>query len=108
MLRYRPLSNLPLKVIALVFAITLWLAVVNIDDPVESTIIRGVPVTVLNGDVVTNQGKVFQILEDTETVTVTVSAKRSLLGRIPSDNVVATADMNDLELGSLVPITATV
>lgn len=101
-------QNIGLKVMAFLFAVLLWLVVVNIADPVVSATYTNIPVTVVNEQVVTNEGKVYRILDETQTVRVTVYAKRSVLGKITSDNIVATADLSQMELNSLVPITATI
>lgn len=101
-------QNIGLKVMAFLFAVLLWLVVVNIADPVVSATYTNIPVTVVNEQVVTNEGKVYRILDETQTVRVTVYAKRSVLGKITSDNIVATADLSQMELNSLVPITAAI
>lgn len=108
MRNYKLTKNLGLKIMALIFAIFLWLIVVNIDDPVESSTFRGISVTIQNEEIVTNQGKIIQILDDTQTVSVSVKAKRSVLAKITSSKITATADMSDMELNSLVPITVSI
>lgn len=101
--------NFGLKIIALIFSIILWVFAVNIDDPVVSKTFRDVSITMLNEDVVTNKGKVYQIVDDVKTTTVTVYAKRSVLSGISEEDVVATADLSKMETDTyLVPIEATV
>lgn len=90
------MKNLGLKILALVFAFGLWLVVVNISDPVATTTISGVPVEILNGDVITKQGKIYEVLEGTDTITVSVSAKRTILDSISRENIKATADLENL------------
>lgn len=107
MMKYKFTNNLGLKIMALVFAAFLWLIVVNIDDPVESATFRNIPVTVQNTEIVTNEGKVYRILDDTQSVSVIVRAKRSVLSKLSSSSIVATADMSQMQIESLVPITAT-
>ena len=41
-------NNIGLKLISVVFAVILWLIVVNIDDPVSSRKFSNIPVTVVN------------------------------------------------------------
>lgn len=108
MKKYKFTNNLGLKIMALVFAALLWLIVVNIDDPVETTTFRNIDVTVQNAEVVTNEGKTYKILDDTQKVSVTVRAKRSVLSKLSSSSIIATADMSEMQFSSLVPITATV
>lgn len=101
-------ENLGLKIMALFFAALLWLVVVNYDDPVDTQLYRNISVSVKNEDVITSGGKTYQILDQTEVVSVTVKAKRSILSKIKPDDIVATADFNDMELVSLVPITVSI
>ena len=108
MKKYKFTNNLGLKIMALVFAALLWLIVVNIDDPVESTTFRNIDVTVQNTEVVTNEGKTYKILDDTQKVSVVVRAKRSVLAKLSSSSIIATADMSEMQISSLIPITATV
>lgn len=109
MKKYKLTQNIGLKIMALLFAVLLWLIVVNVDDPVDSAVYTNIPVTVVNEDVVTNMGKVYQIAGDTQTVRVTVYAKRSVLSKISSSNIIATADLSQMDVNTyLVPITATV
>lgn len=90
------MKNFGLKILALIFAFGLWLVVVNISDPVATTTISGVPVEILNGDVITRQGKIYEVLEGTDTVTVSVSAKRTILDSLSRENIKATADLENL------------
>lgn len=108
MKKYKFTNNLGLKIMALVFAACLWLIVVNIDDPVETSTFRNIPVTVQNAKAVTNLGMTYTILDDTESVSVVVKAKRSVLAKISASDIEATADMAEMQIKSLVPITATV
>ncbi|MBA4701170.1 MAG: hypothetical protein H2212_17245 [Ruminococcus sp.] len=108
MKKYKFTNNMGLKVMALVFSAFLWLIVVNVDDPVEASTFRNIPVTVKNPEIVTNEGKTYKILDDTQTVTVVVKAKRSVLSKLSANNIVATADMSEMQIDSLIPIRATI
>ena len=99
-------TNLGLKIAAVFLAVILWIIVVNVDDPVDSVTFRDIPVTVVNEEIVTNTGKIYQIVDDTQTVSVTVSAPRSVLAKVTEKNIVAEADMREMELKTLVPIKA--
>lgn len=99
-------NNLGLKILAVVFAIFLWWTVVNIDDPVDSKTFT-VDVTVTNPEVITNAGKSYQIVDDTKNITVTVKARRKVLDEIRKANIVATADLREMQDTS-VPIRVTI
>lgn len=95
-------NNLGLKIIALLFAIFLWWTVVNVDDPIGTKKFQA-EVNVLNTEVVTNEGKSYQIVNGTKNVTITVKARRKVLDEMKSADIVATADFQELQ-GSSVPI----
>lgn len=95
-------NNLGLKVIAFVFAVFLWWTVVNVDDPVHTKQFYA-DVTVTNPEVITNAGKSYQILDDTKTITVIIKARRKVLDEIKSNNILATADLREMQ-DSSVPI----
>ena len=95
-------NNIGLKILAVVFAVFLWWAVLNIDDPLDSKK-YSVNVNVTNPEVVTNAGKSYQIIEDTKEVTVTVKARRKVLDEIKKTDIIATADFREMQDGS-VPI----
>ena len=46
-------NNISLKLLAVLFAIIFWLIVVNIDDPDVTRTFHGIPVTVLDEEVIT-------------------------------------------------------
>lgn len=106
MKKYKFTDNLGLKIMAFVFAALLWLVVVNIDDPVESATFRNVPVTLQNTQIVKNGGDTYTIQDDTQTVSVVVTAKRSILSKITTGSIQATADFAEMQMESLVPIKA--
>ncbi len=90
-------GNLVLKIGSVLFAAILWLLVTNINDPATSSKFTNIPVVIQNADAITSQGKVYEILDDTDVIdSVTVVAPRSIIDTISKDNVVAVADMNDL------------
>lgn len=108
MKKYRLTRNFGLKIMAFVFAVLLWLIVVNIDDPVSKATYTDVEVTITNSEIVTNQGKVFQVLDEQKT-TVTVYAKRSVLADITKEDIVATADLSEMDVNTyLVPISVSI
>ncbi len=102
-------ENLGLKVLALFFAVMLWLIVVNVDDPEVEKTFHNIPVTVVNEEVVLNTGKTYQIVDDMNTVSVTVQAQRSEMSKISAEDIIATADLSQMEVSiKMVPISAAV
>lgn len=107
-MKTRLMNNLGLKILAFLAAGMLWLLVVNIDDPVTSATFQEVPVTVINQEVLAEEQQTFQIVDGTQTVDVTVTARRKILNRIRKEDITATADMRELTLKTQIPITVTV
>lgn len=108
MKKYKLSTNLGLKVIAFIFAVFLWFIVVNFDNPVGSSTFRDIPVQILNEDIITSAGEVYQV-EGDKTVTVVVYATREVRQKLTSDNIVATADIKQIDsTGRLVPIEVTI
>lgn len=97
-------KNLGLKVLAVFFSFIMWIVAVNINDPVEKKIFRNVKVECQNTGILTDKGKVWQVIEDTDTVTVTVRASRSVLETINESDITAIADFTELSYTNTVPI----
>ena len=89
--------NLGYKILALVLAFVLWLAVYNIDDP-KLTKTYTASVTIENTAVITNQNKCFEILDGSNSVTFPVTGKRSILKNLDDTDFRATADINRMVL----------
>lgn len=95
-MKERLIRNLDLKILAIVFAIILWLVVVNIDDPVKPITFSGIEVQIVNAEDLERQGLCYAVLEDSDKVSVTVTGRRSVIEEINRENIIATADMKDL------------
>lgn len=107
-MKTRLMNNLGLKILAFLAAGMLWLFVVNIDNPEVSTTFQDIPVTVINQEVLAEEQQTFQIVDDTQTVDVIVTARRSTLNRISAKDISAVADMKELTLKTQIPIDVTV
>ncbi len=101
-------NNLGLKLLAFLFAFLLWLIVVNIDNPVMSKTFSGIPVIVEHSEILTEQKKTYQIVDDTQNVDVTISAKRRTLSKIKAEDIIVTADIKEMYLDSQIPLEAMV
>ena len=97
-MRQKLTNNLGLKLISVALSVILWLIVVSIDDPVISRTYSGIEVEVLNADAVTSQGKVYEILDGSNIISVTLSAKRSILEKMSRDYIRATADLKEMTI----------
>ncbi len=89
-------ANLGLKIASLLFAALLWFLVTNISDPVDSVRFSNVPVTFRNANSITDNNQVYQVLEDSDVISiVSVYAPRSIVDSLSRDNVVAIADLEN-------------
>lgn len=104
MKKYKIFNNFGLKILAVFISILLWLAVINVSDPVINTSYSDIPVVVTNADSITTQGKVYELTGESA-VDISVSAKRSVQDYLSEDNFKAIVDLEDYnEESGLVPI----
>ena len=93
-------NNFGLKLLAGLFAVILWLVVVNIDDPKISQRFSA-SVVIENSEYLTNQGKYFEVLNDTNTIVFTVTAKRSYIEKLSNTDFKAVANMENAAIDSV-------
>lgn len=89
-------NNLGLKVVALLFAIAIWLVVVSIDDPTQTRPFT-TAITIENADYMEEQGRYFEPLNADMTVTFKVSVSRSIMKNLSNTDFKAVADMENIE-----------
>lgn len=96
MKKYKIFDNFGLKILAVFISILLWLAVINISDPVINSSYADIPVVVTNTESVTTEGKVYELTSES-TVSISVSAKRSVQDYLSEDNFKAVVDLEDYD-----------
>lgn len=96
-------KNLKLKIIAVLFAAGLWMISININDPYQSKDYT-VAVQLLNMNVMTGAGKYVEIVNHTDEISVKVRGNRSVMDTFTAGNIVATADLNELDENNQIPI----
>ena len=97
-------TNVGLKLLALLFALGLWVVVVNVDDPTQTRTFSA-PVSVIHEEVLTEAGRYYTIPDGNNTVRFRVTARRSVIEKLKSTDFTAPADMNFLENDSRIPVT---
>ena len=96
-MKHRITKNWGLKLVSFLFAVMLWVIVTNINDPISPLRVYDIPVVIKNGDLITENGQIYEVLDGTDKIdTVTIQAPRSIIDTLDKSNVVAVADMNDL------------
>ncbi|MCR4792635.1 MAG: hypothetical protein K5871_07785 [Lachnospiraceae bacterium] len=97
-------NNLWLKVLAVITAFVVWVIVAQITNPVSTTTYSNVRVTLLGTDILESEGKVYQILNNSDVVKVTVRAPESVIGTLSADDISAVADLSQITENGTVPI----
>ena len=86
----------------------LWFFVTYYQDPETVLTINNVQVKLLHTDMLEQEGKVCIVLDDSDTIpVVTINAPRSVVDSLGSENIVATADVEDIAADNTVPIVLT-
>lgn len=105
-MRERLTHNLGLKILSLFLAALVWILIMNIADPIVTENITGIPVHVINEDVLTSRGYGYSI-ESGDRVNLRVRGKKSIVKDLTVEDFKATADFLSLNDMYLVPITVT-
>lgn len=96
-------NNIALKIASVVFAIMLWLIVLNVDDPTTTRVVYNIPVTAENTNAITDRDMVYTIISGS-TTSVTVTGPRSIVDKLTASDFVASADFNELSQTYAIPI----
>ncbi len=90
-------ANWGLKLASLIFAAIVWFLITNINDPVTSVRYTNIPVTLKNTNLITDQGQVYTVLDNSDVISsVTIFAPRSIIDSLTQNNIIASADIQDL------------
>ena len=85
-------DNLFLKILSVLIAILIWIVVMNINDG-EKTKAFQLNVNLINTEVITENGKVFRVVDNSDVVTLKVRARKSIVDELSGSDFVLTADM---------------
>lgn len=89
------MKNFVLKILSVIVAFFVWLVIINIIDPTTTRHFTGIPVEILNENVITSANQVFEV-ESGDKVDVTVKGKRSFIEGIDESDFSASADLSKL------------
>lgn len=95
-MRKKMLNNLGLKLISVVLAFVLWFLVVMADNPKATTSFSNIQVNLVNTELLEQENKVYEILDNSDIVRVTVEAPRNIINEIRAADIVAEADVSKL------------
>lgn len=96
-------KNLGLKFLAVIFAIILWLVVMNVSDYAVTNKVKDIPVIQLNGDALSELDQVYDVTKG-NTVDIIVKGRRSLVDGLTSEDFIATADLSTMSITNTVQI----
>jgi len=102
------LHNWGLKLASLLLAAILWFLVIQLDDPKKSQTFYNIPVTLVNTELLEQEDKFYEVLDNTDSVRVTVTAPTSLFSQLRATDIVAEADVSRLTDINTIPITYSV
>lgn len=89
--------NLGLKLASLVLAFVLWFLVAQIYDPKDTVTFNNIQVRLINTDLLEQEGKVYEVLDNSNLVRVTVTGPQSIVkSELRRNDIVAEADMSKL------------
>ena len=97
-------NNFGLKILAAVIAIGFWLVIVKVEDPDKSMTFT-VQADMINAEYLTEQELTYEVLNESDYITFTVTGQRSIVTKLTSSDFVVTADISNIENNSQVPIT---
>lgn len=100
--------NWGLKLASLLLAAILWFLVIQLDDPKKSQTFYNIPVTLVNTELLDQEDKFYEVLDNTDSVRVTVTAPTSLFSQLRATDIVAEADVSRLTDINTIPITYSV
>lgn len=99
------LNNWILKLVSVVCAMLLWIVVYNSEDPVEFERFYNIPVTFENTEILEKEGKVYEVLNHTDTVaSISVQAKRSVMKELSKDDICVIANFNNMKMDGTVEL----
>lgn len=91
------MKNMGLKLGSVFLAVILWLVVTSINDPTETHSYNNIPVKLLNVELITDSGQVYEVLDGSDIISrVSIRAPRSVHKELKEENIIATADVREL------------
>ena len=95
-MRKRLFNNWGLKLASLVLAIVIWFLVVQLNDPTDTKTFNNIAVKLTNTELLEKENKVYEVLDKTDNVSVTVRAPRSVIGQLRTSDIIAEADFSKI------------
>ncbi len=88
--------NWGLKLASLLLAFVLWFLAVQINDPKETVTFSGISVRLTNTNLLEEENKVYEVMDNSDIVRVTIRAPKSITRDLRATDIVAIADVSKL------------
>lgn len=95
-MKNRLLHNWGLKLVSLLAAFLLWCIIARFGDPPDTRSFSNIQVRFINASALEDKNKVYEVLDNTDVVRVTVSAPKSVIDSLRASDIVAEADLSKL------------
>lgn len=99
-------NNIGLKFLAVLIALVLWLAIVNVNDPEKNITVSNIPISVTNESAITSRDMVYNVKSE-QYLNITVSGKRSIVSNLSAEDFRATASLKELSKVNSIPVDVT-
>ena len=99
-------NNIGLKFLAVLIALVLWLAIVNVNDPEKTITVSNIPISVTNENAITSRDMVYNVKSE-QYLNITVSGKRSIVSNLSAEDFRATASLKELSKVNSIPVDVT-
>lgn len=104
-MKNRIFHNWALKVSSVVIAVVLWFVIYTIDDQPSTKYLYNVPVTFLNTEAITDDNKVYQVLDGTDVVRrITMKTTTSVSADLRDSDIKVEADFSKMKLDGTVEL----
>ncbi len=107
-MRKKIFNNWGLKLISLGIALALWFLAVQVSDPQETRSFSNIKVNLTNTDLLEQENKAYEVLDNSDVVRVTVRAPKSVIDTLRASDIVAEADVSKLTEINTIGITYSV
>ncbi len=87
-------KNFPLKILAVIIAVVIWIVIVNIDNPSQRKTISGITVNLTNEETLTDKGYIYQI-ESGSVISIVVKAPQTIVEELKASDFYAYADLSE-------------
>ena len=99
-------NNIGLEFLAVLIALVLWLAIVNVNDPEKTITVSNIPISVTNESAITSRDMVYNVKSE-QYLNITVSGKRSIVSNLSAEDFRATASLKELSKVNSIPVDVT-